>query len=89
MAAFLLRFSPIALTRGGIPMQTTTQPTVTKQQRKFIDCREQPESKCTLRLSGTEREVLEAARQHAVSAHGHQDSPELVEMLRSGLKDDR
>jgi hypothetical protein len=70
-------------------MQTTTQPTATKQQRKYLDCRDQPKSTCTLRISGTEKEVLEAAKQHAMSAHGHEDSPELVEMLRSGLKEER
>jgi hypothetical protein len=75
--------------QGGDAMQTTTQPTATKEQRKYVDCREQPQSSCTLRISGTEKEVLEAARLHAVSAHGHEDSPALVEMLRSGLGDDR
>ncbi len=70
-------------------MQTTTQPTETKQQRKYLDCRDQPKSNCSLRISGTEKEVLAAAKQHAMSAHGHEDSPELVDMLRSGLKEER
>ncbi len=70
-------------------MDTTTQPTTMKQQRKYIDCRDQPGSDCSLRLSGTEREVIEAARQHAISAHGMKDSRDLTEMLRSGLKDER
>jgi len=70
-------------------MQPTTQPTATKQQRKYLDCRDQPKSGCSLRISGTEKEVLEAAKQHAMSAHGHEDSPELVDMLRSGLKEER
>ena len=56
--------------------------------RKSIDCREYPSEKnCSLRISGTEEEVLEAATQHAVRSHGHQDSPELREQLRSMLKD--
>lgn len=70
-------------------METTPQTMTTKQQRKYIDCREQPKSTCSLRLSGTEKEVLEAAKQHAISAHGEKDSRELVEMLRSGMKDER
>jgi hypothetical protein len=58
--------------------------------RKFIDCREYPsENNCSLKISGTEEEVLAAARQHAVSGHRHDDSPELLEMLRSGLREER
>jgi predicted small metal-binding protein len=57
-------------------------------QRKAIDCRDYPSEKgCTLRISGTEEEVLEAAVQHAVSAHGHSDPKELREQLKSMLKD--
>jgi Protein of unknown function (DUF1059) len=58
--------------------------------RKYVDCREYPsENDCSLKISGTEEEVLAAARQHAVSSHGHEDSPQLLEMLRSGLREDR
>ena len=57
--------------------------------RKMIDCGQYPsEINCTLKISGTEEEVLKAAREHAVSSHGHQDSPELVAMLRQGLVDE-
>jgi hypothetical protein len=57
--------------------------------RKSIDCRDYPsEKKCTLRMSGTEDEVLDAAVQHAVSAHGHSNSGELREQLRSMLKEE-
>ena len=56
--------------------------------RKSIDCRNYPSDKnCSLKLSGTENEVLDAAVQHAVSAHGHQNSPELRGQLKSMLKD--
>ena len=42
--------------------------------RKVVDCRLYPSEKgCTLRISGTEEEVLEAATQHACSVHGHTD----------------
>jgi hypothetical protein len=55
--------------------------------RKSIDCREFPSEKgCTLKLSGTEEEVLEAALQHAVSVHGHENTPEFREKLRGLLK---
>jgi hypothetical protein len=56
--------------------------------RKSIDCRDYPSEKnCSLKMSGTEDEVLAAATQHAVSAHGHKESPELREEIRSLLKD--
>jgi predicted small metal-binding protein len=58
-------------------------------QRKSIDCRDQPSEKnCSLKISGTEQEVLDAAVQHVVSAHGHQDTPELREQIKSMLKDE-
>jgi predicted small metal-binding protein len=57
--------------------------------RKSIDCRDYPSEKnCSLKISGTEEEVLEAAVLHAVSAHGHEETPELREQIRSMLKDD-
>jgi predicted small metal-binding protein len=57
--------------------------------RKSIDCRNYPSEKnCSLKMSGTEGEVLDAAVEHAVSAHAHQKSPELREQLKSMLKDD-
>ena len=56
--------------------------------RKYIDCREFPnDANCTLAISGTEEEVLNEAVMHAVSVHGHMDSPELREQLRGLLKD--
>lgn len=54
--------------------------------RKMIDCRKVPnEIGCTLTIAGTEDEVLDAAVAHAVAKHGHQDTPELRELLRAGL----
>jgi len=58
-------------------------------QRKSIDCRDYPSEKnCSLKISGMEDEVLEAAVLHAVSAHGHENTPELREQIKSMLKDD-
>ncbi len=57
--------------------------------RKSIDCRDYPSEKnCSLKISGTEEEVLAAATNHAVSGHGHENTPELREQLRSMLKDE-
>jgi predicted small metal-binding protein len=56
--------------------------------RKMIDCRKAPsEIGCTLTIAGEEQEVLDAAVAHAVAKHGHQDTPELRDMIRSGLED--
>ena len=58
-------------------------------QRKSIDCRDYPSEKnCSLKISGTEEEVLDAAVQHAVSAHGHEQTLELGEQIKSMLKDE-
>jgi predicted small metal-binding protein len=61
---------------------------MSEAKRKVADCRLYPsDNNCTLRIEGTEEEVLEAATQHAVTAHGHTNSPELREQLRALLKD--
>jgi len=58
-------------------------------ERKSIDCRNHPSEKnCSLKISGTEDEVLDAAVQHAVSTHGHKNSPELRQEIKSMLKDE-
>jgi len=58
-------------------------------QRKFIDCRDYPSEKnCSLKISGTEEEVLDAAVQHASSVHGHPYTPELREQIKSMLRDE-
>lgn len=55
--------------------------------RKYIDCSEHPsDSNCTLKISGNEDEVMRAAVEHAVSVHGHEDTPEFREQLQSILK---
>ena len=63
--------------------------TPTQARRKAIDCREFPsDSNCTLRISGTEDEVLDIAVKHATATHGHENTPELREEIRKLLKDD-
>ena len=57
--------------------------------RKVADCRLMPsESNCSLLIAGTEAEVVPVAVWHAVSTHGHADTPELREQVRSMLKDE-
>jgi hypothetical protein len=55
--------------------------------RMYLDCREMPsESGCDLAMSGSEQHLLTAAITHAVTAHGHTDTPELREQIRAAMK---
>ena len=55
--------------------------------RMVADCRDFPsESGCTLTSAGEEDEVVAAAAIHATTVHGHEDSPELRDLLRSSHK---
>jgi hypothetical protein len=57
--------------------------------RKVIDCRLFPSDKnCSLAISGTEEEVLDLAVLHASTVHGHENTPELREQIRSMLADE-
>jgi predicted small metal-binding protein len=58
--------------------------------RYSIDCREYPsESNCTVAISAdNKKEVVDAAAQHAVAVHGHQDTPQLREQIGSMIKTD-
>jgi predicted small metal-binding protein len=57
--------------------------------RYYIDCREMPsESNCDLAMAGSEDHLVEAAVIHAVTAHEHEDTPELREGIRKGMKEE-
>lgn len=57
--------------------------------RKVADCRDTPNMVgCTLMISGEEEEVVRAASEHAISVHGHEDSQQLRDEIRAGLKDE-
>ena len=59
------------------------------ENRKVIDCRWFPTDKpCDIVISGNEEEVLNIAVQHSAQSHGHQNTPELREQLRSMLRDE-
>ena len=57
--------------------------------RKYIDCRLFPsDTKCSVAISAdTEDEVVDAAVQHAVSVHRHEDSPQLRKQIRACVKE--
>jgi predicted small metal-binding protein len=56
--------------------------------RKYIDCREFPSEKnCTVAVcADSDTELLEVAVQHAVTVHGHKDTTELRNQLKSLFK---
>ena len=52
--------------------------------RKFIDCRETPSvMNCSIAISAdSEAELIDAAVQHAVSVHGHKDTPDFRTLIK-------
>jgi hypothetical protein len=56
-------------------------------ERVVADCRTMPSEKnCSLTIAGRLEEVLPVAVMHAVTAHGHEDTPQLREDIRATLK---
>jgi predicted small metal-binding protein len=58
--------------------------------RYAIDCRKYPsENNCSVAISAdSKKELVDAAVQHAVAVHGHQDTPEFREQLVTMVKQD-
>jgi plasmid stability protein len=55
--------------------------------RVMADCRRfESEANCQLTIIGPADDVVAAAVQHAVASHGHQDTPEMREQLRTMLE---
>jgi predicted small metal-binding protein len=57
--------------------------------RKYIDCRELPsETNCTVAISAdSDQELIEAAVQHAVAVHKHEDTQEFRQQLQHLFKE--
>lgn len=57
--------------------------------RKYIDCREFPSAtQCSVTIAAdSEKELLEVAVQHAVSVHGHTDTPAFRLQLREAIRE--
>ncbi len=60
--------------------------------RKYIGCtevRQRTGQKCTVAMSAdTTEELIEAAADHGVRMHGHEDTPEFRENIRSAIKEE-
>jgi hypothetical protein len=56
-------------------------------ERLMADCRRfESDCNCQLTIIGPPEDVVAAAAQHAVASHGHEDTPELREGIRSTLE---
>ncbi|MGZ3253177.1 MAG: DUF1059 domain-containing protein [Burkholderiaceae bacterium] len=57
--------------------------------RKYIDCRDYPnQMNCSIAISAdSDQELVEAAVQHAVSVHKHEDTPEFRNMIKEQIKE--
>lgn len=57
--------------------------------RKYIDCREFPsEMNCSVAISAdNDQELMEAAVQHAVAIHKHEDTLELRQQIKQLFKE--
>ena len=57
--------------------------------RKVIDCRRfLAEKPCSIAISGSEEEVLDLAVLHATNVHGHANTSELREQIRTLLQEE-
>lgn len=55
--------------------------------RQYIDCREFPsDMNCSVAIcADTEKELVEAAMQHAMQVHGEHDTPQFRNELRNAI----
>ena len=54
--------------------------------RKYIDCRDFPESKCSASFGAdSDDELMAVAMEHATKTHGYTDTPETKEKLRKAF----
>lgn len=52
----------------------------------YMDCAEAPDSKCSVKISGTKDEVMRVAMRHATEDHKYPDTPEVRQQLSSMVK---
>ena len=63
---------------------------MSSSKRKYVDCRDLPsERNCTVKISGSEEEVITLAIRHAVEDHGHKDTPELRKEIKKLIKNEK
>jgi len=52
----------------------------------YMDCSEDKNSNCTVKISGTREEVERVSMRHATEDHNYPDTPEVKEKLMSMIK---
>lgn len=69
--------------------RTRTDRGAARMTRRYVDCREIPsDMNCTVGIAAdSDDELIEAAVQHAMAVHSHEDTPELRSMIRQTIKD--
>jgi hypothetical protein len=55
--------------------------------RTVFDCARVPGKTCTLQMIGDKKDVLPAAKQHLVAAHGMKDGPDLEQNVTKVVDD--
>jgi|SRR6516225_11348346 hypothetical protein len=86
----LLKLTEVVMATSGSGTTKSKAGTGATKTRKVADCRLFPSEKnCSLTIAGTEEEVLEVAVQHAITSHGHPNTPELRNQIKAMLKDER
>jgi predicted small metal-binding protein len=77
----------LALARASITLNAQPPAEELIMARKYIDCREFPsDTKCSVTIAAdSEQELMAVAVQHAVSVHGHRDTPEFREQLKQTM----
>ncbi len=56
--------------------------------RKYIDCRDFPDSHCSVALSAdTSEELLEAVVQHGTTVHGYEDTADFRTSIQKHFKE--
>lgn len=59
-----------------------------EKKRKMLDCRMFPsDMNCSIKMSGSEEELMPLAMHHLEEVHGHKDTPEMREEIRKVLKE--
>jgi predicted small metal-binding protein len=55
--------------------------------RTVFDCARVPGDTCSLQMIGEKNEVVPAAKEHLISAHGHKDGPQLNQNVTKVVED--
>ena len=55
-------------------------------EKVYMDCAEDPNSNCTVKISGTRKEVERVSMRHTTEDHKYPNTPEVKEKLMAMIK---